>query len=642
MTDAPKLGYQKAWQIQVPGLKLIDFTRDRHGIITLDKANELKLFDANGKELWHRPAGYDLVSISISETLEVLAVDVEKHSILYGPEGTTMWRKRPFPALLGKISASGEIFSFVTSDPAVVGADRSLRVRWAYRNLMKRPGDLAIAGQGQVTVFPCADDRGDGVGAVNQVGKPFDPFMGMKTVVSVDISEDGQALLALDSGGGLFCVNPIKGFGIWKGKSSPRNTGVSFAGKTGDSIVFSDQGRIVRFDEKGSVVWEYSFTERLLKAFICPNSEAIYYATERGEIGCLQKNTGVVVNRMEFLEKPLPEKKKDNPFFFRKVWSVELSGSRENEPMVHCWQGHEGVEYSVLWNGKDSLICLNDLGEEVWQQRLGDTSVKAMSASADADMIVAVTASGVIGFDIDGNESFKFLGEFKDVFVFADSSMILVDTNNQARFYQSPEHFSHLIEFEEAVHSMIPFGDRLILVREKTVQVIDSTGETSGDKVFKDPIQRVEVSEDQSSIMVGEESGVLHLLNEQLEEMFNYRLPGPVALAAFAPETNDVFASVKDQADIIMLRRRTNEILKNSLTGNPIFAVKHQKGMIIGTDLDQLGLINFDCQLLGRYTCPNHILRMINCRRPGCFMLVSDDALICMAAVEDARSAERG
>lgn len=641
MSDAPKLGYQKAWQIQVPGLKLIDFTRDRRGIITLDKANELRLFDQFGKELWHRPAGYELVSISLADTLEVLAVDAEKHSILYGPEGTTMWRKRPFPALIARISASGENFSFVTSDPAIVGTDRSLRVKWAYRNLMKRPSDLAVAGQGQVTAFPCADDRGDGIGAVNQAGKPFDPFMGMKTVIALDISEDGQAVLALDSGGGLFCVNPVKGFGIWKGKSSPRNTGVSYASQTGDSIVFSDQGRILRFDEKGSQVWEYSFTERLLKAFVCPDSGAIYYATERGEIGCLRKNAGEVVNKMEFLEKALSDKKLDNSFFFRKVWSVELCGSRENSPMVHCWQGHEGVEYSVVWNGKDSLLCFNDLGEEVWQQRLGDTSVKAMSASADADVIAVVTASGVIGFDIDGNESFKFLGSFKNVFVFSESSLLLIDDQDKARFYQSPEHYSHIIAAEERVTSLVPCGENLALVQEKTVAIIDCQGDVVSQKSFPSEVRLVEVSADASTLIVGEKSGNLHLVDQKFNEIFSYCLNGPVGLSAFAAETNDVFTSVSEQSEIIVLRRRTNEILKNSLTGNPVFAVKHQRGMIIGTDLDQLGLISCEGMLLGRYTCPDRVVKLIDCRRPGCFLLVSDDSLVCMAAVENTRGPER-
>jgi outer membrane protein assembly factor BamB len=641
MSDAPKLGYQKAWQIQVPGLKLIDFTRDRHGIVTLDKENQLRLFDEFGKELWHRPAGYDLVSLSLADTLEVLAVDVDKHSILYGPEGTTMWRKRPFPALIAKISASGEYFSFVTSDPAIVGTDRALRVRWAYRNLMKRPADLAISGQAQVTAFPCADDRGDGIGLVNQTGKPFDPFMGMKTVVAVDVSEDGQAAIALDSGGGLYCVNPVKGFGIWKSKSSPRNTGVSLASQTGDSIVFSEQGRILRFDEKGNQVWEYSFTERLLKAFICPDSGAIYYATERGEIGCLRKNTGEVVNRMEFMEKPLPEKKSDTSFFFRKVWNVELAGSREKPPMVHCWLGHEGVEYSVVWNGCDTLLCLNDVGEEVWRERIGDSSIRAMSASADADLIAVVTDSGVIGFDIDGNESFKFLGAFKNVHVFPDCSMLLVDNNDKARFYQSPEHFSHVVDAEEKVVGLAGCGENLAIKLEKSLIILSASGEVVGKKTFASSVRLVESAEDGTMLLIGEESGELHLVDHEFNEIFNYRLAGPVGLAAFAEATNDIFASIVDQPDIVILRRRTNEILKNSLTGNPVFAVKHQRGMVIGTDLDQLGLISGDGGLLGRYTCPDHVVKLMNCRRPGCFLLVSEDSLACMGAVENTRGPDR-
>ncbi|MDN5280806.1 MAG: hypothetical protein PWR01_4771 [Clostridiales bacterium] len=641
MNEEKKLGYQKAWHIQVSGLKLIDFTRDRRGIITLDKANELRLFDQNGNELWHRPAGYDLVSLSLADTLEVLAVDAEKHSILYGPEGTTMWRKRPFPAVIGRISASGEYFSFVTSDPAIVGTDRSLRVKWAYRNLMKRPADIAVSGAGQVSSFPCADDRGDGVAAVNQAGKPFDPFMGMKTVSSVDVSEDGQAVLALDSGGGLYCVNPVRGYGIWKGKTSPRSTGVSYASQTGDSIVYSEQGRIIKFDDKGNQIWEHNFPERLLKAFICPDSQAIYYATERGEIGCLRRNTGDVVNNMEFMEKEVAEKGAENRFFFRKIWNIELEGSRENPPMVQSWLGHEGVEYALVWNGKDTLICLNDVGEEIWQQRLGETRLHAISASADADMVVAVTAFGVIGYDIDGNENFKFFGAFSDVYVFPESSMLLVDEKGQGRFYLSPEHFSHVLDSEEKILRLVPYNDDVIVVREKSLGIVDSDGNLVAETSLESCPFKVEVAQDKEKIVVGTESGQLHILSKELKIDFSYRLEGQVALASLASDTDDVFAAVKDKPEIFVLRRRSNELLKNSLTGDPIFSVSHQMGMVVGTNLDQLGLIGYDGVLIGRYTCPDRVVKLVECRRPNCFVLLTDDSLSCIVVVKDTRGPDR-
>ncbi len=577
----------------------------------------------------------------MADTLEVLAVDKDKHLVLYGPEGATLWRKRPFPGMIGRISASGEYFAFVTSDPAIVGTDRSLRVNWAYRNLMKRPADLAISADGKITCFPCSDDRGDGVASVNQAGRPFDPFLGMKALVAVDISEDGQQVLALDRAGGLYCVNPIKGYGIWKGKSSPRNSGVSFASQTGDSIVYSDQGRIIKFDAKGNQIWEYSFPERLLKAYICPDSQAIYYATERGEIGCLRRNSGEVVNQMEFMEKQVEEKAAKNPHYFRKIWSVELNADRDHKPLVCCWLGHEGVEYSVVWNGKDSLLCLNDLGEEVWEQRLGAVGVKALSAHADADMVVALTQSGVLGFDIDGNESFRFFGSFLDVHVFADSSMLLVDDKCGARFYQSYEHFSHVIESPEAVSRLVPVDDELIIVRQKQLQLINFKGDIVAEYNAASSITHAEVSADQSLIIIGEESGQIQILDTALKEAFNYKLPGPVGLAAFVPETKDIFAAVKGSQEIIILRRRTNELLKTSLTGNPVNAVKHNAGMIIGTDLDQLGLISYEGNILGRYTCPDRVNGFVGCRRQGCFMLLSDDALCCVAAVIDTRTAER-
>ncbi|GAB4268861.1 MAG: hypothetical protein Kow0029_04490 [Candidatus Rifleibacteriota bacterium] len=641
MSEEKREVYQKAWHIQVPGLKLIDFTRDRRGIVTFDKENVLRLFDHNGNELWHRPAGYDLVSVSLSDTLEVLAVDVDKHIILYGLEGATLWRKRPFPAMMGRISASGEFFSFVTSDPAIVGTDRALRVKWAYRNLMKKPADMAISGAGQVTTFPCSDDRGDGVAAVNRFGKPYDPFMGMKTIVAVDVSEDGQCILALDDAGGLFCVNPVRGYGIWKGKNSPRNTGVSYASQTGDSIAYSDQGRIVKFDPKGNIIWEYSFTERLLRAFISPDSNAIYYATERGEIGCLRKNIGDGLNKVEFMEKKIKESSAAKNFVFRKIWHIELAGNRENLPLVKTWQGYEGVEYSLVWNGRESLLCLNDVGEEVWQKPMGETRVADISVSVDADIVLLATNSGLVGFDLDGNESFRILGIFKEVHVFPDGAMLLLDENNLARFYYSSDHFSHSIEVKEQLRKIVSIGENVVLVGEKAVSLVNYEGTVFAEAAFDSRLTFFDVTNDSEHFLVGEESGQLHILDAELKEVFAYKLPGPVGLVGFVAKEKDVIAAVKGKPEVMLLRFRTNDILKNSLTGNPVSAIEHNAGMIVATDLDQLGLMGFDGNILGRYTCPDRVIKILSCRRPGCFLLLTEDALTCIGVVQDSRGPGR-
>jgi hypothetical protein len=641
MAEEKKIGYQKAWHIQVPGLKLVDFTRDRHGIITLDQSDELRLFDEHGNELWHRPAGYKLVCIALADTLEVLAVDEEKFLILYGPEGTTMWRKRPFPGVFGRISASGDFFSFVTSDPAIIGTDRALRVRWAYRNLMKRPADLSISGAGQITCFPSADDRGDGIIAVNHSGKPYDPFLGMKTVVALDISEDGHEALALDHGGNLFCVNPVKGYGIWKGKSSPRNTGVSFADNTKDSIVYSDQGKIVMFDSEGNQIWDYNFPERLLKAFLSPDSQSIFYASERGEIGCLKNSKGEVRNQVEFLEKQVSHQTVVAPYYFRKLWSIELNGSREHNPEVCCWLGHEGVDYSVVWNGADSISCFNDVGEEIWSQRYSETTLKAISASADADLIVAVTNSGVIGFDIDGNESFKIFGSYADVFVFPESSLIFVSDMGKVKFYQSHEHFSHIIESEEKLSKIIRLGDNALLVRKKSLQIVDFNGNVIAETGFESAISYLHADVDEKLLVVGEENGKISTFNFELEKLFSYKLSDSVAFVASAGKSNELYVSESLSQEIIILRLGSNELLKTSLTGKPVSSVKHPAGLIVGTDLDQIGLVDSFGNILGRYTCPERIIRLINCRRQCCFWLLTEDSLCCVAAVKDTRTFER-
>ncbi|MDD3145882.1 MAG: hypothetical protein PHD82_01160, partial [Candidatus Riflebacteria bacterium] len=244
--DKTRVSFQKAWHIQVPGIRLLDFASDHHNFVVCDNDSVIRLFNNQGQELWHRNTGYELVSVSLADTLEVLAIDSEKHSMLFGSEGATLWRKRPFPAVHGRISASGDSFAFVTSDPAIIGADRSLRVKWAYRNLMRRPADIAISTLGQTTAFPCFDDRGEGLSAVNHNGKPYDAFMGIGTITDLELSEDGQIVLAAAENGKTFCLNLTKGFGLWKGDLGHKTSGVSYASKTGESLIFSNSGQIIK------------------------------------------------------------------------------------------------------------------------------------------------------------------------------------------------------------------------------------------------------------------------------------------------------------------------------------------------------------------------------------------------------------
>lgn len=624
--------YQKAWQIQVPGLRLVEFTSDHSSFAVYDKDSELRLFNHSGKELWHRKTGYDLVSIALSDTLEVLGVDNDKHSVLFGQEGATLWRKRPFPAVMGRISASGEIFSFVTTDPAIIGTDRSLRVKWAYRNLMKRPSDLAISGGGECVAFPCADDRGEGLGAVNQSGRPLDAFMGLDRIVSISLSSDGNIALALSTRGHIFCMNLQRGSGIWKGAFGSDLVGVSYASKSGESLAYSAGGQLVKLDHNGLPVWEHYMPDRLLKACITDDGSAIFYATERGEIGMLGQNLGQTSNCLVFKEtiaKAVPATVKSS---FMKVWNIDLVGSAEQQSRVYTWKGQDGVEYCLVWDGGEKLFCINDLGEEVWNYRLSGTRVNDLAVSSEADMAIVVTSSGVIGFDLSGCEIFKFFGQFKRAHLFADAAMVLLDNLGKCKYYLSSDHFSHQLDIDARITSFSVVCDKLLLRSEKALYLLNSEGNVEKQIEFENTISCCNLSSNGEFILFGDSAGQVIIYNLELEVIFSYQLGGLISLVEYNREFETLFVAGEGE-DVIVLNRRRGEMFNVSLTGRPALMTAHEAGVLVGTDLDQLGLISTEGQILARYTSPHKLKKMLPCHRKMSMIVLADEALICIAAV---------
>lgn len=630
--QSTEISYQKSWHIQVPGLKLLDFSSDHHSFVAFDKEGVLRLFNHNGQELWHRNAGFDLTGISLADTLEVLAVDSEKHSILFGPEGATLWRKRPFPAVMGRICATGDSFAFVTTDPAIIGADKSLRVKWAYRNLMKKPVDINVSATAATTSFSCADDRGEGFASINQTGKPYDAFMGIDGIVAFELSVDGDVAVVLASNGRVYCLNVVKCFGIWKIALEDSFNAVSLASDTGESVVYSYSGHAVKLDDQGKPVWEHRFADRLLKISITADGTGIFYATERGEIGLLTLGSSQIANRVVFQEVPVKPVPAALQAAFKKVWQIELAGTFDHRSEVYPWKGQDGVEYCLVWDGIENLLCLNDLGEEIWKERLSGTDILSMSVSAEADLAVTVTRNGIVGFDLSGSEVFKTFGQFKQVFVFDDAAMLLLDIQGRARFYQSSDHFSHYIDSDELVRQIFVVENNCLLRTDKALMMINSSGETV--KKFTDGslISYTSVCLQNAAIMSGSEDGKITVFDLQLEEIFSYSLDFPVTLIGYHREHETVFAGSNNE-QITVLRRRSGELLKNSLAGRPVFITHHEMGAIIGTDLDQLGLINTDGQVLSRYTSPYRLKKLLPCHRRMSMIVLADEALSCIAAV---------
>lgn len=630
--EPDSISYHKSWHIEVPGLKALDFASDHHSFATYDQGGILRLFNQNGQELWHRNAGYELTGISLADTLEVLAVDSEKHSVLYGPEGATLWRKRPFPAAIGKISASGEAFSFVTTDPAIIGADKSLRVKWAYRNLMKRPADLVVSAAAQATAFPCADDRGEGLAAVNLTGKPYDAFMGIENISALDVSQDGQIAVVLAAHGKVFCLNVQKGCGVWKCALGGNFDGISYASRTSETAVFSASGRVILLDASGNQIWEHYFADRLLKISLTADGTGIFYATERGEIGLLTHGAGQVNNSVVFQEvavKPVPASIQSA---FKKVWNIELAGTSEHQSSACPWKGQDGVEYCLIWDGVEDLSCINDLGEEVWKTRMNAAEVLDLSAASEADLAVVVTRSGVVGFDLSGFEVFKFFGQFKQVHVFAEGAVLLLDILGRCRFYQSADHFSHCIEVEGQVRQMLALEGQALLSSDKGLTIVDCDGQIVVHYENDAQITFAGVSHDHSAIVAGDENGKVMIFDLQLKESFAYTLGGPIRLIEYNRELEAIFVG-SDSDKLQILRRRTGEMMTAVLAGRPAFVTHHEAGAVIGTDLDQLGLINADGQVLARYTSPYKLKKLFPCHRRMSMIVLADEALGCIAAI---------
>ncbi len=628
-----RISFHKAWSIHIPGLKLVDFANDFHGFAVFDKDGFVRLFDQTGGELWSRKSPYPIVSLSLADTFEILAIDEEKYSILFGSEGATLWRKRPFPAAFARINASGESFSFVTTDPAIIGADRGLKVQWAYRNLMKRPADLAVSATSSVTAFPCCDDRGEGVGAVNQTGRPYDAFMGIEGVVSIDVSSDGQRVLALGSRGKVFCLDIVKGRGVWKAQVEGSYHGVSYADQTGESIVYSQSGRVVKFDAEGNQSWEYFFPDRLMKARILADGKSFYYASERGEVGFMTPLDENAQGSNGFREVEVKPVSSDNRCELKKVWNIELSGTNSSNAFACPWKGQEGVEYCLVWDGTESLFCINDLAEEIWKVRLSNTTLLDMSVSSEADMSVIVTKVGVAGYDLSGEEIFRFFGKFKKVHVFSNSSIILTDIENKCRFYQSADHFSHFIETGERVHRIIGAGDNALLQTTTGLFIVDSEGEVVHQYSSECEITYLSASGQAGDIiLIGVSSGKVTAFDLDLTELFAHQIEGKVTLAGYNDTLQTLFVAA-DSEEIQILNRSKGEKTVATLTGKPAFVVYHEQGAVIGTELDQLGLLNSDGQLLVRYTSPYSLSSVFPCHRRMSVLVLSDEALSCIAAI---------
>ncbi|MFZ2959232.1 MAG: hypothetical protein WA705_20285 [Candidatus Ozemobacteraceae bacterium] len=452
-TPLAKMSFTELWQQEVGPLRMMQATAAGTALALLSSKGSLLLFDHHGKKLTTVEIGPEARTISLSEELETLVVTESGFSHLYDGEGKQLFKKRIVPALFGLISPNGRQFVFVTREPTVVLTDRVGRAKWTYRNLLKIPGALDVSADGQTVAFACQDERGEGLAAIAFDGTPFDAFMGLDPLQDLVVNKAGDIVVALDKGRGIYCINCVQSFGVWKGQLSSAFNGVSYADETKQTLLFAKDGLLCVFDEKGAPTWEHRFPFPLLRARISADGRTIFYASPTGRVGCLRSQAGRDFSRLEFIDvspTPVASTAGGAPALsFRKAWTVDFEQGRPGDkPKLCCRRSVDGVEYLTLCSGRDRLAMLNDCGEEIWNNRLAFGGLRDLAISIKADSILTVAQPGVIGFNLNGEEMFRFFGQFQSGHSFGSGSFLLLNDQGTVRYYLNASHFSHVLVFQ--------------------------------------------------------------------------------------------------------------------------------------------------------------------------------------------------
>ncbi len=340
---------------------------------------------------------------------------------------------------------------------------------------------------------------------------------------------------------------------------------------------------------------------------------------------------------MTFQEIPVQPVTAGTAAAFRRVWAADLNGSLENHTGLCVWKGQDGVEYSLVWDGSGKLFCLNDIGEEIWQERLSSEEVTAMAVSAEADLALILLKNGVTGFDLSGGEVFRFFGQFTGAHVFDDGAILLLDHEQKVRYYPAFDNFSHVIETGNPVRTIAPFASQALIIGETAFCAVDSTGTTIFDKSFDSPITFIDGCGAGSYLVCGNENGLITVFDENFATVFSYRLSEKIISATYNRDQECVFAGT-ETGNIFILQRRTGQMTRTSLNGKPLRIAGHEGGAVFATDLDQLALINFSGQILANYTMPFRLTRLIPSHRRFCMTVLAEESVVCLAAVDESKA----
>ncbi len=640
MTEpAGKPVFQEIWQYQGKPLRMMQADPAHKGVVCFSVDGNLTFLDAKGKEVWKNQIGTDIRSISLAETLEILAVNEAGHIILINPQGETIWKKRLFHALFGVISANGLFMTFVTRDPTVVLLDRNCRPKWTYRNLLKVPATLGISAEGNTVSFACQDDRGEGLASVGINGKPYDAFMGVDPVIALSLNSAGDVVVLLDKGKGIYCINCVKACGIWKGTLSSHFDGVSLADQSRHVLLFSKTGLLSVLDDKGNPFWEHRFPFNLLDARLSADGQTIWYASPEGRVGGMVSRAGRDMSRMEFVDFDPPQLADEVTSSFKRIWSVELPAPVVGEkPRVRRWRGQDQVEYLLLWDGSERLICLNDVGEEIWANRMTMRGISDMAVSPSADLAVLLASGVVLGFHLDGSEAFKFFGNFTGVHVFASGAFLLLGANGQVRFYLNHNHYSHIVEAGEPILAFRGDEEHSFLVGKKRAVSVGSDGKIVGTREVEGDIISCRLESSEGELMIGTSHGDLVFLKKDGEVGYHHKLSSPVGLVCVQKSEDVVFAGISEAKDVVVLQNRSNRKTKTSLNGVLKYATGHEKGAVFSTAVDEIALIGLSGEILARYMFPDRIVELLSSRK-GQFLYVLSEGTFGKYCTSEAVSA---
>ncbi len=621
----PKVRFHEVWRTAVGPLKLAAGTGGRTGGVVLGADGTLGWVDHRGKILWRSALGGTCRSVSAAETQEVLVVQDGGTAVLVDPMGQMLWKKRAFPTLAGMLSGSGQQFAAVTRDPTVILADRASRPKWTYRNLVKPPAALALTPDGDRVSFSAQDERGEGIAVVGKDGKPVATFMGLDPVIDLAMTADGRHLYALDRTGGVFCLEIVTGAAAWRARAAAVYTGLSHADETGQTLLFARTGRLCLLDGHGTPLWEENLPGTLLTARLSHDGQTIWAATAEGSVIGLQSEAARDLTRKEFTEVPAPPPAPAGRAF-QKRWLVDLPRAAAGDAaQARLWTGPDQVEYALLWDGRDRLACLNDLGEEIWRARVAGGPVRDLSVGPEADLAVALTGQGILGLHLDGSEAFRALGAYQAVHVFGNGSLLLLGPEGQVSFRATPNQTAPPLPLPGAIRRLVGHSRQAALLGEGGVHLIDQAGALAATVPGSGAQAVLGLLPGETGWSLGSEGGTIAFFGWTGEVLYRHALGGPApAGAIFLPAEDVVFLALADKPEILLVQNRLQKRMRVPLPGQPRLLAPHGEGVVIATPLDELLLVDSAGVLAARYSFPDRLLGLFPARETADFYVLAE------------------